>query len=94
MNIRELQELLNGRAFRSTVCGMVYRFLNGNTIENNCDHSAPYSIQEEGNNLILKHGNLMGDDNLIIEVEHLKYPMTFSFYKKSDLGFFTTFIEE
>ena len=94
MELSDLQKLVKSKSFRSTVCGQLFKFIGGNVLQVNEDASAPYEICEQNNWFLLSPNTLLGNEQLIIKVEDLKYPVTITFYKKSDLDFMTTFIEE
>ena len=94
MELSELQMLVKTRSFKSTVCGNIFKFLSGELLEFNSVLSEHYCIKEQNNWLVMEPNHLLGNQALIMKVEELKYPVTITLYKRSNLDFFTTFIEE
>lgn len=93
MELEELRRRVLLKAFKSTGCGQVYRFLQDNVLSVNTE-TGNYNISIDKNWFVLEHSNLIGTEKLVIEVETLLYPMTLTLFKRSNLEFFTTFIEE
>ncbi len=94
MRLDEVQKLVEGKSFKSTACGGVYKFRNANILLVNSDKFAPYSILESNNWFLLDHGHLLAEEDLILKVDNVRFPIVITFYRKSDLDFYTTFIEE
>jgi len=95
MNINVIRGKIQGRKFRSTDEGIIYRFIGDNTLQvnNSIMNSAHYSVEEVDGLYLLHHNSLLGPEPLIIEIVDIESPISFSLTKRFSKKFMGTWSE-
>lgn len=96
MNLEELKATIKTKSFNLKEGDFTYKFIPENTIQVNGSlaNSIHYSIEEEGDDFILNHGNSWSTEPLVMKFKSFKTPMELDLIEKFSGKHFATWIEE